>query len=215
MTRTLNLILILLTFFSCSNPKEETQKLAPKRTPSDSIIYNIFRTDSMNTARIDNQLKNLNEPDLKNYKNDAYRFILFQAFKDYCLLFRIERDKMDNVTLTTKHFWLKSPTGEGKDTVIKETKIILTSKDWDKIQDKINESYFWTLELNDNPPRHIDDGSYWIIEGKRVRYLHLPTEPFKDYTRVQRNSPYEGSSFYELGEFIATRNTEFKAKNLY
>ena len=177
----------------------------------------IRKEDSIDNVKTDKLLRDLFEPDSKEYKINVFRFILFKAYH-YNVLFRIEKDLFNKITLTTKYFSVSGGVDgtELRFELVKEEKKYLTLKDWKKIKSKSLESYFWSLELYDNPRRGFDDGSFWIIEGKRIKEFphELPNEPFKDYTRVKRKSPYKGS-FFDLGLTNASIYDKFDTKKLY
>ena len=148
--------------------------------------------------------------------NETYTFYLWQAFDTCQVIFRVEKDSLDHVTLTTKYFNPRFPDGRGKDTLLQVTTKALTIKDWNEVKNKIDESYFWTLEQDDNPTRDgILDGSGWTISGKRFPSSYEKKfSNFKRYTTVYRRCPYKGS-FHDLGVTIAKMSNPKFEKTIY
>jgi hypothetical protein len=214
MLKQIGAILISIIICSCSNPKEDKQKI--NKTSLDSNLARKTKQEIERDNYWNRLLINLDEPDLKTTEKSTYRFMLWQAFDSCLVLFRVEKDSSNNVTLTTKYYLQAHPDGTGKDTVLEVLKRNLTLKDWKEIEDKSDESYFWTLEGTDNPERHLLDGSGWTIEGKR--FPDYPSEEidnqFKGYTMVYRRCPYKGS-FHDFGVTIAKMSNQLYGKRIY
>lgn len=207
-------VFISLTVISCSN-LNRNEKNSLNRTSVDTADFHakLVLEGERYRKRL---LKNLNEPDIETATIQTYRFWLWQAFDSCQVLFRVEKDSIDNVTLTTKYYLREHPDGTGKDTVLNVSEKRLTIKDWETIETKSKESYFWTLEETDNPVRDGTDGSSWTIEGKR--FPEYPSDTignhFKSYSSVNRLCPYRGS-FHELGVTIAKLSNQRYEKSIY
>ena len=79
----------------------------------------------------------------------------------------------------------------------------ITEADWLRLQDLLNESYFWSLMSHEE--NNIVDGSSWTVSGyikpdKRDKYP-------KSHN-VHRRSPRKNSSFFKLGELFVNLANE-------
>lgn len=216
MLKAISAILISILICSCSYPKKEQENQALNKITIDTTANERTKDAFDRDSYWSNLLKHLDEPDLKTSTKEAYRFMLFQAFDTCLVLFRIEKDSVNKVRLTTKYYLEEHLDGTGKDTVLKVLKKNLTIKDWEKLDEKVRESYFWTLEAYDNPEVNGTDGSSWTIEGRRFpsKYEIDRHIEFKEYTIVGRRSPNKGS-FHELGITIAKMSNELYEKEIY
>jgi hypothetical protein len=195
---------IMLPFLSCN--VDEQKKNEPEKISSDSPQDNAIHERRLQT------LKKLNEPDLRTYDKESFRFILYQHLHGSLMLFRVDKDSLNSVSMTIKYFL----TGNEKDSLLKEMKKDLTLADWDTLVRKSREAYFWSLEYLDNPAILNCDGVGWLIEGKRnlSKFEKSPQlNAVKDYTMVSRACPYRGS-FFELGAAMATMSGEMERKEL-
>lgn len=75
---------------------------------------------------------------------------------------------------------LETPTWKGPGRITKDTKARLTDGQWRNIMTSVEASQFWNLETYER--RDLDDGSAWILEGRRGSAYHV----------VERTSPQGG-----------------------
>lgn len=164
-------------------------------------------------------LKTFNEPDLRELKTVAFRYILFSQFSGQ-FIFRIEADSLKNIKLTSKRIAFKGqlvayPNGDTvksheviADTIVFSHTQNISKEDYEKFFNTLFGSIFWSL--SDDNSRFSCNTYQWAFESNSnsnsSMYLLHPS-----YTRVVIANPPSGN-FKDAGTQLIGLSSLSKAE---
>lgn len=198
------LCLLSLTWVGCQLKKLETKVESPKEITSSSLSdsslfyfpLNVFQDTTyyvdghlnFSNRWYSKHLLAMNEPilHLDTSNKEVYRFTWLRTFHNPV---SIRMEKNENEYLL---YWKVCDGAGGYEpgnlTISK--KKILDKSEWSSFVDIVNGIHFWKLETNQR--LHDIDGSQWILEAKVKDKYHV----------VDRQSPKEGSEYYNVCNFL-------------
>ena len=190
------LLLYLITIWSCGQRiKTEDIHSVTIDTNRYYFPFEIFKdtasfigSDTFQVERYTRNLKALGESSLfnKNISNEIYRLLWLRTF-DNPVAIRIENDQ-DCYRL----FW-KVSNGKGgfePGELVSFKSRQIDESDWNKFQYLLDKIDFWNYETVETG-LHGDDGSRWVIEGRKGNNYHL----------TDRWTP-QNNDYFKCGEFL-------------
>lgn len=147
--------------------------------------------------------KQINEPVLDSLDYDSYRLFYLDSFQKH-KIFRLNHHNENDNELIVKYF---SSQGNDEDetyvAIVSEDKIKLTYEQYLDFQKLIKGSYFWSMNLTENPIPQYLDGYVFILEAIEQKSNYHE----KRFQKVIRVVPYNGSfrqACEKLMEFYET-----------
>ncbi|BCY28787.1 hypothetical protein [Flavobacterium okayamense] len=181
--------IVILLNFSCQNNcncKIDDEILRK----NDSILNTI---NSINKKYWDKYLSDLEENDIRFEKKNIYRFSNKDIMSGSTFVYKIEQNVRDYKLTVKKHYKYF----DGNDSINIKYERQLTEKEWNKFENQIKNTCFWTLPTRIK--RSGLDGSNWLLEAISINKNYC-TE--RNYHAVIRWSPENESEFYKLCQIL-------------
>jgi len=126
----------------------------------------------------------------RNDDTEIYRFLWMRSF-DEPFVIRMEKTKEEQYVIVKKKNGISG--GQLGEIVMNDT-IPLSESQWADFVDVLNESDFWETPSIEKTEQLINDGAYWIVEGRLHDKYHV----------VYRHSPsrYRDPKFRQLGLYM-------------
>lgn len=206
------------------NAKADSMELLEYKMPSDSLFYpisplqfyfpqysfldtiNIHNANSQDTSFYEDRVLRASEDNsnfsiyLRGFKEplvygrkdstEIYRFLWMRSF-DEPFVIRMEKTKEEQYVIVKKKNGISG--GQLGEIVMNDT-IPLSESQWADFVDVLNESDFWETPSIEKTEQLINDGAYWIVEGRLHDKYHV----------VYRHSPsrYRDPKFRQLGLYM-------------
>jgi hypothetical protein len=101
---------------------------------------------------------------------EAYRFLFMPSF-DPAISIRVWRAGGQKYITVKQLSGIGYPPGEAKDLKVNVTRS-LTEQEWNRFQELLAKSDFWSMPMADVKPSGID-GANWLLEGKKSGKYHV------------------------------------------
>lgn len=118
--------------------------------------------------------------------------------------------KTDTAIVLSIDYYNSTKNGTGIDTLNRIEMYYLDDSDWNRYEELVDKSCFWSMSCGDTTGKTILDGVAYILEGKR-REMHPCTN--RDFHFVGYKRGYGPEEFFDLchaiSELSATRKTSY------